>query len=86
MSASARRATEEARKAIEDYLSLPLSDPAENGEDAFKFWSNYSVTTNKAQKSLCHLARIFLTPPPTSTDVERLFSTAGGELNQYKLI
>ena len=39
----------------------------------------YSVTNDKAQKALCELARIYLTPAPTSTDVERLFSTAGGE-------
>ena len=71
-----------AKKAIDNYLGLPLSDPEENGEDTFKFWRNYSVTANKAQKALCHLARLYLTPPPTSTDVERLFSTAGGELNQ----
>ena len=68
-----------AEKAVEDYLSLPLSDPMENGEDTFKFWRNYSVTNDKAQKALCQLARHYLTPPPTSTDIERLFSTAGGE-------
>ena len=68
-----------ATKAVDNYLCLPLSDPDENGEDTFKFWRNYSVTRDTAQKALCNLARLFLTPPPTSTDIERLFSTAGGE-------
>ena len=68
-----------AKKTIDNYLNLPLSDPEENGEDTFKFWRNYSVTKDRAQKALCELARRYLTPPPTSTDVERLFSTAGGE-------
>ena len=68
-----------AKKAIDHYLSLPLSDPEEKGEDTFKFWRDYSVTNDKAQKALCRLARHHLTPPPTSTDIERLFSTAGGE-------
>ena len=68
-----------ATRAIDNYLGLPLSDADETGEDTFKFWRNYSVTRDTAQKALCNLARLFLTPPPTSTDIERLFSTAGGE-------
>ena len=60
-----------AKNTIESYLKLPCSDPDVNGEDTFKFWRDYSVTTNKAQKALCHLARVYLTPPPTSTDVEQ---------------
>ena len=67
-----------AEKVIDSYLALPVSDP-DLSEDTFAFWRDHSVTTNKAQKALCHLARVFLTPPPTSTDIERLFSTAGGE-------
>ena len=77
-----------AEKAINQYLALPLSNPDETGEDTFKFWRDYSITTDKAQKALCHLARLYLTPAPTSTDVERLFSTAGGEkshINRYLL-
>ena len=54
-----------ASAALDSYLSLPVS------EDTFKFWRDYSRTTDKAQKSLCKLARKYLTPAPTSTDVER---------------
>ena len=58
-----------AQTALEHYLALPLSDPYDktNPQDCFDFWRNYSVTTDKGQKALCHLARVFLTPPPTST-------------------
>ena len=54
-----------AKAALDAYLSMPLA------ADTFKFWRGYSTTTEKAQQSLCKLARKFLTPPPTSTDVER---------------
>ena len=61
----------EARKTLDNYLAQPLSDPDDekNPQDTFQFWKNYSVTTDKAQKSLCGLARRFLTPPPTSTGI-----------------
>ena len=64
---------------LDHYMGLPLSNLDESGDDTFKFWRNYSVTSDKGQKALCRVARIYLTPPATSTDVERLFSTAGGE-------
>ena len=60
------------KKALDTYLSLPLSET-----DTFSFWRSYQKTPDKIQRSLCKQARHFLTPPPTSTDVERLFSTAG---------
>ena len=55
-----------AKVALNQYLSLPLSSV-----DTFSFWNSYSQTTDAAQKSLCALARLHLTPPPTSTDTER---------------
>ena len=63
---------EAAKKALDQYLSLPVTE-----SDTYGFWRSYEKTTDMAQKSLCKMARIFLTPPPTSTDVERLFSIAG---------
>ena len=56
--------------AIEHYLSLPMDD--EDG-NSFTFWRNHSKTTDKAQRALCHLARIYLTPPPTSTGKSIIF-------------
>ena len=49
---------------LERYLSLPVSTHAEG---TYQFWRNHSMTTDRAQKFLCELARIHLTPPPTST-------------------
>ena len=54
----------DAVKALDYYLGLPVT---KYREGTYSFWRNYSVTTNKAQKALCKLARIHLTPPPTST-------------------
>ena len=55
-----------AKKTVDHYLALPVSDP-DKSEDSFAFWRKHNVTTNKAQKARCQLARVFLTPPPTST-------------------
>ena len=63
----------QAQKALDDYLSLPILDEIQEGDapngsnDTFIFWKNYSRTLNRAEKALAHLARIHLTPPPTST-------------------
>ena len=54
--------------AVEDYLCRPISEDT----DTFQFWKEYSKNGNKTQKCLARLARIYLTPAPTSTDVERL--------------
>ena len=53
-----------ARTVIDNYLNLPLS---KHGEGTYTFWKEYTKTTDKAQKGLAHLARLYLTPPPTST-------------------
>ena len=64
---------EAAKKALENYLCLPVLAEKEEGgrddpsNDTFLFWKNHSRTSDKAQKALCHVARIYLTPPPTST-------------------
>ena len=62
-----------AETALDQYLTLDTSDV----DDTFSFWRDYERTNDKARKSLCNQAKIFLTPAPTSTCVERLFSTAG---------
>ena len=62
-----------ATSALETYLNLPVLDekepnvPDDPTNDTFLFWKKYSKTSNEAQEALCHLARIYLTPPPTST-------------------
>ena len=67
-----------ANKAVDHYLNLPLDpldiDQKSTSNTTFMFWKNYSETGDRAQKSLSALARIYLTPAPTSSDVERLGS------------
>ena len=46
-------------------------------EECLEFWKDYSKSTNLYEKKLAEQALIYLSPPPTTTDVERLFSTAG---------
>ena len=53
----------DATKALEYYLGLPVTP---DKEGTYSFWRDYSVTTDKAQMALCKLARIYLTPPPTT--------------------
>ena len=44
-----------------------------------KYWEKQELEfeSHGVNGAMCRLARKFLTPPPTSTDVERLFSAAG---------
>ena len=51
----------DASSALEQYLNRPVRS------GTFSFWKEYSQTTDYAQKCLCKVARLFLTPPPTST-------------------
>ena len=57
--------------ALEKYLSLPMSKAHEG---TYAFWRDYKMTTDQAQKQLCNLARIHLTPPPTSTGMLNPFN------------
>lgn len=52
-----------ANAAVHDYLSRPLC------KDTFEFWKKYGHSTEKAQRCLSELARVFLTPPPTTTGI-----------------
>lgn len=58
---------------LKSYLSSKLE------EDNLLFWSKYEASSEgcEVKLALASLARKYLTPTPTSTDVERLFSIAG---------
>ena len=55
-----------AKTAIDNYLNLPVTE-----NETYKFWKGYGQSGDIAQRCLSHLAQIYLTPAPTSTDVER---------------
>ena len=65
----------------EDILNNYLNAPLEV-KKCLTFWKEYEQKAegNKIMKALARLAKQYLTPPPTSTDVERLFSVAGNIL------
>lgn len=57
---------------VKNYLNSPLETVC-----CLKYWERQeSQNKNKTIQALCRVAHKFLTPPPTSTDVERLFSIA----------
>ena len=58
---------------IDTYCNLPQT--ATNV--CFSFWKQKKETGNKIWVALSELASFYLTPPPSSTECERLFSTAG---------
>ena len=55
----------QAETVINEYLD------AETTDSCLLFWKAYSESGNTIKKSLAMLAVSYLTPPPTSTDVER---------------
>ena len=67
-----------ARKSPISVKALLGSYYAKLAVNNLSFWSQYQDKNedSKASLALCKLAKKFLTPPPTSTNVERLFSTA----------
>ena len=58
---------------LQDYFKAKLEN------NNLGSWRKYEeeVKDNRVRQGLCNLARVYLTPPPTSTQTERLFSTAG---------
>ena len=65
----------------EDVFKNYLNSPVEE-KKCLKFWKEYEKSANgcKIKFALSRLAKKFLTPPATSTDVERLFSVTGNIL------
>ena len=59
---------------LENYCS---ESPLDDGESTFKYWKHKSESIDPMERILAQVAEIYLTPPGTSSDVERLFSTAG---------
>ena len=66
---------------IESYLTSKLSN------NNLAFWAKYSAEGKecKIKTALSNIAKRYLTPHPTSTNVERLFSTASNVLDGRNL-
>ena len=66
---------------ITDFLSSPVESSR-----CLEFWEEFEkgVGGNNVKLALVQLAKKYLTPPPTSTDVERLFSVAGNILTEER--
>ena len=67
------------KKLLNDFLDCSMAS------QCLGFWKNYEKTANtKIKLALTKVAKKYFTPPPTSTDVERLYSTAGDILSNEK--
>lgn len=68
----------------EDVLKAFLSDKLETS--CLSWWLKFETESKdkKIQLALCRIARQYLTPPPTSTNCERLFSVAGQIMDEKR--
>ena len=70
----------EITEVLQQYRHAKLKE----NETPFQFWKNYNCSTNIVEWSLAEIAKHYLTPPPTSVDVERLFSSAANKEKGWK--
>ena len=68
------------KEVLNDFLDCPMVF------QCIGFCKSYDKNANIKIKLATKMAKKYLTPPPTSTDVERLFSTAGDILSNERLV
>ena len=68
----------------EDVLKSYLTSKLESS--CLHWWENFESSSQncKIKLALCKLAKQYLTPPPTSTNCERLFSVAGQIMDEKR--
>ena len=72
---------------IQSVVDKLVADPCEK-EGNLKWWAKYEMEANtkgdRAKQAICSIARKYLTPPPASVNVERLFSSAGQTMDEKR--
>ena len=69
---------------FETYLNSPVEEDPEDYSKVSQYWQHMSESSKPLHQKLAEIASIYLTPPPTSVDVERLFSTTGDILTKER--
>ena len=64
-------------EAFIEILSFYATSPLEKMDKSISFYWKNMAQGDKHEKAFSEVAKKWLTPPPSSVDVERLFSTAG---------
>ena len=72
---------ETAKDVVENYMSASLEE-----NRTLSWWAKYEESSkdNRLRLALCKIARKYLTPSPTSTNCERLFSVAGQIMDEKR--
>ena len=73
------------KETVEDVVDKYLEEELEENK-TLAWWSNFEARNpeNKIRLALCKVARKYLTPCPTSTNCERLFSVAGQIMDEKR--
>ena len=73
------------RETEEDVLKNFLNSKLES-TGCLAWWQKFEASSSncKVKVALCKLAKQYLTPPPTSTNCERLFSVAGQIMDEKR--